>query len=329
MSEWNRTPVLAVDIGGTKLMAAFISAEGRMLANAVCPTHAVDGVDAVIERLFLLIDELLDQEITEVDEFSGVGIACAGAIDTDRGMIAQSPNLPGWYDIPLAEIVAERCKVDTYLINDASAAALGEFRFGAGKGVKDLILITLGTGIGGGIIIDGELYLGACGSAAEIGHMIVDVNGPPCACGSHGCLESFASGTAVSRNAFNRIKLGEESIIIGMVDGEIEEITAETVGTAALEGDRLARDIYSRAAYYLGVGLVNLVNIFNPEMIIVGGGMMEQQELLLEPAIQVVRDRAFRISAEAVQIVAAHLGNEAGVYGAAAYALEHVARREE
>jgi glucokinase len=328
MAEWNEMPVLAVDIGGTKLMAAFISADGHMLANDVCPTHAGEGVDAVIDRLFLLIDELLMQEITEVSEYSGIGIACAGAIDTENGTIAQSPNLPGWHDIPLAEIVAERCKVDTYLINDASAAALGEFRFGAGRGVNDLILITLGTGIGGGIIIDGELYLGACGSAAEIGHMIVDVNGPPCACGSHGCLESFASGTAVARNAVNRIKLGEESSLTGMVDGKIEKITAETVGIAAVEGDRLARDIYSRAAYYLGVGLVNLVNIFNPEMIIVGGGMMEYQELLLGPAIQVVNDRAFRISAEAVQIAAAHLGNEAGVYGAAVYALDHVMRRE-
>ena len=327
MTGQNNAPVLAIDIGGTKMMAAVITSEGRMLASDVCPTRADKGVSSIIERLFATIDELLGQDITEVSDPGGIGIACAGGIDTVMGMITQSPNLPGWHDVPLAEIVSERYKVDAYLINDASAAALGEHRFGAGKGINNLVMITLGTGIGGGIVINGELYLGAHGSAGEIGHMIIDVNGPPCACGSNGCLESFASGKALARSAINRIKQGEESSLSGMVEGRIDEITSEDVGAAAKDGDVLALDVFSRAAYYLGIGLVNLVNIFNPEMIVLGGGMVEQFDLLIEPARQIMSERAFKIAAQGVDIAAAQLGNDAGVYGAAAYAIDQIKRR--
>ena len=311
------------------MMAAVITTDGRMLASDVCPTRANEGVSSVIERLCKTIDELLSQDITEIYEPGGIGIACAGGIDTARGMITQSPNLPDWHDIPLVEIVKEKYNVDAYLINDASAAALGEHRFGAGKGISNLVMVTLGTGIGGGIIINGELYLGASGSAAEIGHMIIDVNGPACACGSNGCLESFASGKAVARNAINRIKQGEESSLPSIVDGKIEAITSEDVGAAAKDGDDLALDVFSRAAYYLGIGMVNLVNIFNPEMIILGGGMVEQFDLLVKSAREVMSERAFKIAAQAVEIKAAQLGNEAGVYGAAAYAIDQSKRRPE
>jgi len=255
-------------------------------------------------------------------------LAAAGAIDSDKGVITLSPNLPGWRDVPLGDIVRERYRVDVFLVNDASAAALGEHRFGAGRGVSNLILLTLGTGIGGGIIINGEMYLGACGSAAEIGHMVIDVNGPECGCGNRGCLETLASGTAVARDAVRRINQGEKSSLVAMVGGKIEDITAEKVGTAARKGDSLALDVLSRAGTYLGVGLANLVNIFNPEMIVLGGGMAELGGLFIDPAKRVVVERAFPISAGAVRIVTAQLGNEAGVYGAAIFALEGVMRKE-
>jgi glucokinase len=329
MTQYTAAPVLAIDIGGTKIMSAIISADGRIQASDICLTNADGGVSKVIERLFTQIDELLGQEITEVRKLGGIGIACAGGVDTERGLITQSPNLPDWHDVPLAEIIRKEYRIDTYLVNDASAAALGEHRFGVGVGVNNLVMVTLGTGIGGGVVINGELYLGADGSAAEIGHMIIDVNGPACACGSNGCLESFASGTAVARNARNRIKLGEESILVDMVEGEIEAINAEIIGEAAREGDTLAIDIFSRAAYYLGVGLVNLVNIFNPEMIVLGGGMAGQLEFLMEPARRVVDARAFRIAAETVVIEPTQLGNEAGVYGVAAYVFDRIKRGTE
>jgi len=329
MTERRESPVLAVDIGGTKMMTAIFSADGRMLVQDVCPTLAHEGVSGVVERLFMMMDRLLDQRITEIAQLAGVGIACAGGVDTARGLITFSPNLPGWHDVALAEMVKERYEVETFLVNDASAAALGEQHYGAGKGIKNLVLLTLGTGVGGGIVINGELYLGACGSAAEIGHMVIDVNGPECSCGNRGCLESIVSGTAVARSAVTRIRQGEESTLVEMVEGETGKITAEMVGEAARHGDALAVDVLSRAAYYLGVGLENIVNIFNPEMIILGGGMAEEEELFIEPAKQVVMSGAFQISVRAVRIVTAQLGNDAGVYGAAAYAFEHVSRRPE
>jgi len=327
--EKHKLPVLAVDLGGTKIITAIISSSGQVVSEDRCQTLADEGVSPVIERLFAAIDSLLNRNNMEPSQLGGISLAAAGAIDSDKGVITLSPNLPGWRDVPLGDMVRERYRVDTFLVNDASAAALGEHRFGAGRGVSNLILLTLGTGIGGGIIINGEMYLGACGSAAEIGHMVIDVNGPECGCGNRGCLETLASGTAVARDAVRRINQGEKSSLVAMVGGKIEDITAEKVGTAARKGDSLALDVLSRAGTYLGVGLANLVNIFNPEMIVLGGGMAELGGLFIDPAKRVVVERAFPISAGAVRIVTAQLGNEAGVYGAAALALEQGVMRQE
>ena len=325
----SKAPVLAVDLGGTKIITAIISDNGRVLARERSLTLADEGAPAVIERLFSAIDSLLKANGMEPSQLSGISIAAAGAIDSGRGLITVSPNLPGWCDVPLGEMVRERYRVAAFLVNDASAAALGEHRFGAGRGVRHLVLLTLGTGIGGGIIINGELYLGSCGSAAEIGHMVIDVNGPECACGNRGCLEALSSGTAVARDAIERIGQGERSSLVGMVAGEIKGITAEMVEAAARDGDTLALQVFSRAAYYLGVGMANLVNIFNPEMIVLGGGMAKLGDLLVEPAGRVVAEMAFPISAQAARIVAAQLGDEAGIYGAAVLALEQGVRRAE
>jgi glucokinase len=316
-------PVLAVDIGGTKILTAIFSPDGKMLASQVCPTLVDEGMAAVIERLCQFMEECLEKNSLVSSQLAGIGIACAGGIDTRRGVVVTpSPNMPDWVDVPLADIFSKRLGVNTYIVNDASAAALGEHLYGAGKGVKDLILFTLGTGIGGGIIADGKLYLGAVGSAGELGHMTVDVNGPKCGCGNTGCLEMLASGRAIERDAIGRLSQGGNSSLYAMVNGKIDEITAEQVGEAARNGDPLASEIISRAAYYLGIGLVNAVNIFNPEMVVIGGGMAELGDMLIEPARRMVAERAFSVSSRAVRIVTALLGNEAGVYGAAAFVLD-------
>ncbi len=315
-------PVLAVDLGGTKIIAAIISNKGQMIAREYSLTLADEGPQSVINRIFLAIDHLLSLRNIESSKLGSISIAAAGAIDFDRGVITSSPNLPGWHDIPLRDIVREKHGVNTFLINDANAAALGEYHFGAGKGVNNLIYLTVSTGIGGGIIINGRLYTGLCGSAGEIGHMTIDVNGPRCNCGNIGCLETLASGTAVAKEAIRRISQGEKSSLTEIVEGKIENITAEEVSLAAQGGDSLALEVISKAATYLGVGMVNLVNIFNPEMIILGGGMAKMGDLLLNPARQVVRERAFSLSAQAVCIVPAQLGDDAGVLGAAIFALQ-------
>lgn len=313
-------PVLAVDLGGTKIIAAIVSNQGQILAKEYCLTLANEGPQSVINRIFSAIDHLLSAKSINLSQLNSISLAAPGAIDLDSGLVTLSPNLPDWHDIPLRDIVKEKYRVSTFLLNDASAATLGEHRFGAGKGIKNLIYLTVSTGIGGGIIIDGELYSGACGDAGEIGHMTIDVNGPKCSCGNIGCLEILASGTAVAREAIRRISQGEKSSLAELVSGNIEGITAEEVDIAARDGDSLAMEVISQAATYLGVGMVNLVNIFNPEMIIVGGGMAKMGDRLLNPARQVVMDRVFPLLAQAVCIVPAQLGEDAGVLGAAVFA---------
>ena len=316
----HRLPVLAIDLGGTKIIAAIISRRGRMIAREYSLTLADEGPQSVINRILSAIDHLFSLRNMDSSQLDSISIAAAGAIDFDQGAITSSPNLPGWHNVPLRDIVSEKYKVSTFLINDANAAALGEYHFGAGKGVNNLIYLTLSTGIGGGIIINGELYSGPCGSAGEVGHMTIDVNGPRCNCGNIGCWETLASGTAVAREAIRRINHGEVSSLTGIVGGKIENITAETVSIAAQGGDSLALEVISEAATYVGVGLVNLVNIFNPEMIIIGGGMAKTGDLLLNPARQVVRERAYQLPAQAVRIVSAQLGENSGLVGAAVFA---------
>ena len=314
------SPVLAVDLGGTKIITAIISDQGQIMAREYCLTLAEEGPQPVINRILSAIDHLLSGKSMAPSQLDSISLAAAGAIDFDQGLVTSSPNLPGWHNIPLRDTVKEKYGVNTFLINDASAAALGEHQFGAGKGVNNLVLLTVGTGIGGGIIINGELYLGACGSAGEIGHMTIDVNGPRCSCGNIGCLETLTSGTAVAREAIRRISQGERSSLTEIVSGKIEDITSEMVEDAAAGGDSLASEVILQAATYLGVGMVNLVNIFNPEMIIVGGGMAKMGDRLLNPARQVVMDRVFPLLAQAVCIVPAQLGEDAGVLGAAVFA---------
>jgi glucokinase len=324
MQESKGLPVLAIDMGGTKIVAAIISSQGQVVAREYYLTLADEGPQSVINRILSAIDHFLSLRRMESSQLKSISIAAAGAINFEKGLVTQSPNLPGWRDIPLRDMVREKYGVTTFLINDASAAALGEHRFGAGRGVNNLILLTLGTGIGGGIIIDGKLYSGVSGSAGEIGHMTIDVNGPRCNCGNIGCLEMLASGTAAAGEAIRRIRQGERSSLTEIVEGKIESITAEKVGVAAQGGDSLALEVILKAANYLGVGMVNLVNTFNPEMIIVGGGMAKMGDLLLDPARQVVTERAFQLPAQAVSIVTAQLGDNAGVLGAAAFAFQQV-----
>ena len=312
--------VLAIDLGGTKIIAAVISRQGQIMARESYLTLAEEGPQPVIDRIFSATDHLLGVSDIDPSQLHSISIASAGAVDFEQGVVTSSPNLPGWRDIPLRDMVNRKYRVKTFLVNDASAAALGEHQFGAGKGVSNLIYLTVSTGIGGGIIIDGKLYLGPSGSAGEVGHMTIDVNGPECSCGNIGCLEMLASGKAIAREAIRRISQGEESSLTKMVEGKIEDITAEKVGMAAEGGDSLALEVISQAANYLGAGMVNLVNIFNPEMIIVGGGVAKMGELLLEPARQVVRERAFKLAAEAVRIVPTQLGDDGGVLGAAVFA---------
>jgi glucokinase len=325
----NKKPVIAIDIGGTKMMTALFDAFGGLIGRDVSSTRASLGLDDVFERLAQNVQGLLKRNKLTPAEVGAIAVAAAGGIDTGRGIVVTpSPHLPDWKNVPLAAMFKERFGIDTYVLNDASAAALGEHRYGVGKGVKHLMLLTLGTGIGGGIIINGELYLGAVGGAGELGHMTVEAHGPRCGCGNTGCLEMLVSGSAIERNTLERLRCGEASVLAEMTNTGDNKLSVPDIAAAARRGDKLAQDVIAQAAFYLGVGFVNIINIFNPELVVYGGGMAELGEMLVGLGRKMAAELPFSLNARSVRIVQAQLGNEAGIYGAAAYALDMVRNKK-
>lgn len=320
---------VAVDLGGTKINVAVVSLNGQVLSRHRCLTNINEGAEAVLERLLLMIRGVLVRGRIDESEIAGIAVACAGVIDMDKGVVTESPNLPGFSNIRLQSVIAHEFSVSCYLINDASAAALGEYKFGAGADgrAENLIYLTVSTGIGGGMVIGGQLYLGANGSAGEIGHMIIKADGPVCKCGRSGCLESLVSGWAVARDAVEYLEKGEQSTILQLAGGKIENVTAAVVSAAARRGDTLARRVIGNAAGYLGIGLANIINVFNPELIVIGGGLAKMGNLLLEPARRVAKALAFALPGKRVQIVRARFVANAGILGAAAYVFSQIEER--
>ncbi len=316
--------VLGVDLGGSKILTAVVNIEGEMLSRDHSITPAAKGPEAVIQAMLESAERALSQAGIAAAELEAICIGAPGLSSPETGVLFTSPNLPGWKDVPLRDIIEDKMGVKTLLINDANAAALGELYFGAAKGARNFICITLGTGIGGGIVIDGEIYAGSLGTAGEIGHMTIDASGPKCNCGNTGCWETLASGTALEREARRRITDGAETTILNYAEGDINKVNAEAVHKAAQNGDTLAKEIIAQTGYYVGVGLANLINIFNPELIVIGGGLSNIGDMLLEPAYKAAGERAYRAAFDSVRFARAELGRNSGVIGAAAYAFREI-----
>jgi glucokinase len=326
MGEKATPLLLGVDLGGTKILTAAVNTEGKMLSRDHSVTPAALGPEAVIQAMLDSTGRALAQAGLATADLSAIGVGAPGLSNPEAGILYTSPNLPGWRDVPLRDIIEEKTGKRTFLINDANAAALGEFYFGAGRGAHNFIYITISTGIGGGIIIDDKIYTGACGAAGEVGHMTIDDDGPPCNCGNRGCWETLASGTALAREAKNRIKEGARTSILDYAGGDMEKITAEVIQHAAEQGDALAKELIARTGYYVGVGLASLINLFNPELIVIGGGLSHIGEMLLEPAFKVAEERAFKEAYQAVRFAPPQLGRDSGVLGAAAFARQEMER---
>lgn len=311
---------LGIDLGGTKILTAVIDAEGKMVSRDHSVTPTAKGQDAVIHSILESVSQALHQAGIDPSDLSAVGIGAPGLSNPETGILFTSPNLPGWRDVPLRDIVEKRLNKKTFLINDANAAALGEFYFGAGKEARHFIYITISTGIGGGIMIDGNVYSGSSGTAGELGHMTIDDEGPLCNCGNRGCWEALASGTALANEAIRQIQNGARTTILRYAGNAIERVTAEVIHRAAQGDNNLANQLIARAGYYVGVGLANLINIFNPELIVIGGGLANMGDRLLKPAFEEAEKRSFKQSYQAVRFVPAALGGNSGVLGAAAFA---------
>jgi glucokinase len=308
--------IAGIDIGGTKIALALGTKGGEIISRRRFPTRTEIGPTHILERVFQEIEGMLLETRAEL---CGAGIACAGPLDLERGLVLSPPNLPGWDNFPLAELVRESLRVPVWLDNDANAAAFGEYERGAGRGLRDMVYLTISTGIGGGVIVGGRLVRGVAGAAGEVGHLTVLPSGPECGCGARGCLEALCSGTAIARRARERIEQGARSLISSMVQ-DAREVTAETVAVAAQRGDTLAREIWDETIFYLSIGVGNIISVLAPEAIIIGGGVSSSGEQLLGPLRRMVAERMRMLPSEKIRIVRAALGEESGLYGALALA---------
>jgi glucokinase len=324
LSESTDDLILGIDLGGSKILTAVVNSRGEMLSSDESATPATEGREVVIQSIVDSAHSALGQASRTISEISAIGIGAPGISNPEAGILFTSPNLPGWRNVLLRDIIQNKLGKKAFLINDANAAALGEFYFGAARGVRNFIYVTLSTGIGGGIVIDGKIYGGAIGAAGEVGHMTIDDKGPICNCGNRGCWETLASGTALAREARHRIKESIRTLILEYAEGDVEKVTAEVIHSAAEQGDSLAKKLISRTGYYVGVGLANLINIFNPELIVIGGGLSNIGDMLLKPAFKTAGERAYKEAFQAVRFASPELGRNSGVLGAAAFALREM-----
>lgn len=306
--------IVGVDVGGTLLRAAAFDEQLTMLERAQQQTQNFQSPDVVLDRLYETIRQVLPDS---PDDLLGIGVALPGPLSAAEGILIAPPNLP-MRDVPIAKLVHDAVGGDVYIGNDADLAGLGEFTLGAGRDVENLIYITISTGIGGGLIERGQILTGR-GQGGEVGHMVIEPGGPMCNCGRQGHLEAVASGTAIGRIARQRLGAGEESIMLEMADGNVEAITARVVGEAAMQGDPLAQAIIAQAGRYIGMSIASLMMLLNPDMFVLGGGVTKVGDLLFGPINEAVREYAMHPRYyEGIPIVPAQLGEDVGLYGAAA-----------
>ena len=306
---------IGVDLGGTNVKIAMVDTEGHIIYSNSVPTGAEMGYQYTISNMKQVIYASFKETKVKKEQVAGIGIGCPGQIDSENGLVRLLPNIPGWVNIPLAQIMLDEFGLPTKLDNDVRCATLGEYNFGAGKGCKNIVCITVGTGIGSGIVVNGQLVRGATMSAGEIGHMtLIDHNGEICGCGNTGCLEALASGPSIVKMAKEYLIGGKSSKFNELASNSV--LSSQVVAEAAKLGDEVAKTIYRRTGYWIGIALSSVVNLLNPEIIIIGGGVAQAGDLLFDPIRETINKRSLKLAADAVRIVPAELGESAGVVGA-------------
>lgn len=313
--------IVGVDLGGTNIVVGLLPVEGGEVQGLrSMPTESARGAKFVVDRIVAMVEESIRDTLSQHGgtraQVAGVGIGSPGPLDRKTGTVIATPNL-GWRNFPLRDLISNAVHLPATLDNDANCATYGEWWLGAGRGTQTLVGFTLGTGIGGGIVLNGEIFHGCSDIAGEIGHMTIEANGRKCKCGNYGCLEQYASGPAIAMRAVEGIEAGAETMLAEMVNGKLEDITAALVYEATVLGDAYAREVLVDAARFLGAGVANLINILNPEMVVISGGVTRAGEHLFVPLQAEVRRRAFKSAQECCRIVSAELPGTAGVVGAA------------
>ncbi|MBN1866877.1 ROK family protein [Candidatus Sumerlaeota bacterium] len=314
---------VGVDLGGTSFKIAVSDAEGRILGERRAPSRSEEGHEAVLARIVGEAKAALDEAGVEKADAAGVGLP--GTLDMRAGIVRYLANFPGhWRDVDARTPLEEALGIPVHILNDVRAATLGEFKFGRGRelGARSMILLALGTGIGGGVVIDGKLRLGALGSAGEIGHGIVEPGGPPCGCGARGCLETFASGPALAAEGVRLMWTGQAPRLRDLVEGDANRVDPKAMGEAARAGDSLVRMAIERAGRYLALSISNLIVALHPELVVIGGGVAGLGDLLMDPIRAGVLENVRMFPADDVRIETSSLGDRAGVMGAIAWAMQ-------
>lgn len=320
---------LGIDLGGTKILAALVDADGKIIAEAKKKTRPALGPDGVIERIVATAKEAVAAGGATLDDVLAVGIGAPGPVIFDTGVVCDAPNLPGWDSIPLGDRLKRSLNVPVFVDNDVNLGTLGEYMLGAGRGVQDMVGVFIGTGIGGGVVIDGRLHRGARNAAGEVGHTIVLPDGPQCGCGRRGCVEALASRTAIEREVRAGLAAGRSSLLSELLAQEQDRLTSGVIKRAMDQDDELMKEVLGRAQFYLSLLAANLVNLLDPQMIVFGGGVVEALgDSFLAPIQQMAQTYYIQQrDADSIRYVCATLGDHAGVLGGAMLAAAIVERK--
>ncbi len=308
---------VGIDLGGTNIKGGLVSKNGEIVVKKKIPTEVDGGVNHVLNRIKQLVHELTES-INNNIPIRHMGIGMAGQVDAKRGVFLEGPNLPGWHGVNAVKELTKLLNISVAVDNDANLAALAEFTYGAGKGARDMLMVTLGTGVGGGLILGGKIYHGAGGLAGEFGHITIQQDGPVCKCGRRGCVEAFVGTYAIIRQVREKIDAGQESLLKKIDPGKM---TPKDVSIAAAQGDKVALEVLRDVGTYLGIGLANVVNLLNIERVVVGGGVANAGKFILEPARESLNKSALTNLAKMVTVVPSVLGEQAGIVGAAMLAV--------
>jgi len=312
---------IGCDLGGTNLRAAIVDVEsGDVLHLSSIPTLAREKHDAVMQRMADLILQVIQAGGLGKEDIGGIGIGVPGVLDLEKGETLFLPNLPGtWPHVPLRDTITRLTGLSTALLNDVRSITNGEWHFGAGRGFNTLAVFAIGTGVGGGLVINGQLHLGIGGTGGELGHTMIDFNGPRCGCGNSGCLEAYASGPAIAAMGMKAVSQGLTTNIAELCDYDLNRITPELIASAAQAGDEIAIDIFEKAGFYIGIAAANVCAAIGPRRIIISGGVAQAGAILLDPIRRTLRERVHIMPVEQVEVVPSQLGDNAGIIGVACW----------
>lgn len=319
---------IGIDLGGTNIKSAIFNTNFEKISEHRVQTHADKGSDVVLSRMLNSIEELLKSSRIYASEILCMGIGVPGLLDTKTGISKFSPNFSKWENVHVSKWFENKLKIPTFIDNDVRMNLYGEWYFGSGKGKSNVVLITLGTGLGAGVIIDGHVLYGTTGSVGEIGHMNMYRSGRACRCGSYGCLGRYVSAIGMLRTLKEKLQNGNTSVIHDWVKGDYDKITAKMVSDAFDSDDKVAIDTFYETGELLGYGLANVINLYNPECIIIGGGMAAAGERLLKSTRKIVDTHTLQIPKNTCEIVIASLGDSSGMLGAAIYASSHIGKEK-